>query len=153
MRAPCSPVPWPNSPTANAIGRSTLAARLRRCFAAVPSSQAGATAPTIGGWHAAVAIGAIVAAMLTPLERRNLLRIEQSRDAVTIASAIKTVLVDNPAVDLLEIEMPFREAASSAFLVADDDGFYVVIGIRNWSAELNRLGRTPEQNRALLARD
>jgi len=101
----------------------------------------------------AAAIGAIVAAMLTPLERRNLLRIEQSRDAVTIASAIKTALADNPAVALLEIEMLFREAASSAFLVADDDGFYVVIGIRNWSDELNRLGQTPEQNRALLARD
>ena len=46
--------------------------------------------------------------MLTPLERRNLLRIEQSRDAVAIADAIQAVLNDNPTADLLEIEQMLR---------------------------------------------
>jgi hypothetical protein len=89
--------------------------------------------------------------MLTPLERRNLLRIEQSRDAVAIADAIQAVLNDNPTADLLEIEQMLRAAASTAYLVATADGFDVIIGMKNWVAELDRLGRTPEQNRDALA--
>ena len=89
--------------------------------------------------------------MLTPLERRNLLRIEQSRDAVAIADAIQAVLNDNPTADLLEIEQMLRAAASTAYLVATADGFDVIIGMKIWVAELDRLGRTPEQNRDALA--
>jgi hypothetical protein len=96
--------------------------------------------------------GAIVAAMpLTPHQRRDLLRIEQSRDAAAITDAINQVLADNPDTDLLEIEMVFRAAASTAFLVADGAGFRIVIGVQAWVAELDRLGRTPEQNRQALA--
>jgi hypothetical protein len=89
--------------------------------------------------------------MLTPLERRNLLRIEQSRDPDAIGAAIDKALAENPTADLLEIEQMLRDAASTAYLVADDDGFTVIIGMKNWVAELDRLGRTPEQNRAMLA--
>jgi hypothetical protein len=89
--------------------------------------------------------------MLTPLERRNLLRIEQSRDPDAIGAAIDQVLVDNPTADSLEIEQLLRAAASTAYLVADDNGFTVVIGMKAWVAELDRLGRTPEQNRQALA--
>ena len=87
--------------------------------------------------------------MLTPLERRNLLRIEQSRkSAVTIASAIKTVLVDNPAVDLLEIDlMPFREAASSRRSWSPTmTGFYVPDRHRNSGAP-NSIGSAGRRNR------
>jgi hypothetical protein len=89
--------------------------------------------------------------MLTPNQRRHLLRIEQTRDADTIGAAIDQVLADNPGADLLEIELMLREAASAAYLVAEDDGYTVVIGMKNWVAELARLGRTPEQNRQMLA--
>ena len=57
----------------------------------------------------------------------------------------------NPDADLLEIEMILRAAASTAYLVATAEGFTVIVGMRNWVAELDRLGRTPEQNRTLLA--
>lgn len=94
---------------------------------------------------------AIVAAMLTALERRNLLRIEQSRDAAAIADAVNQVLADNPDADLLEIEQLLRAAASTAYLVATADGFDVIVGMRNWIAALDKAGRTPEQNRAALS--
>jgi len=68
--------------------------------------------------------------MLKPHQCRDLLRIEQSRDAAAITTAINQVLADNPDVDLLEIEMMLRAAASTAFLVADGSGFRVVIGMR-----------------------
>ena len=80
-----------------------------------------------------------------------LLRIEQSRDANAIAPAIRAVLADNPDADLLEIEQMLRAAASTAYLVATAEGFMVVVDMNNWIAELARLGRTPEQNRQLLA--
>ena len=89
--------------------------------------------------------------MLDPRQRRDLLRIEQSRDAAAITAAIETALRDNPSADLLEIEMMLRAAASTAYLVATAEGFTVIVGMKNWVAELDRLGRTPEQNRQVLA--
>ena len=89
--------------------------------------------------------------MLTPLERRNLLRIEQSRDAAAIADAVSRVLADNPDAGLIEIEMMLRAAASAAYLVATADGFEVIIGMKNWVAELDRLGRTPNRTGRTLA--
>jgi hypothetical protein len=89
--------------------------------------------------------------MLTPNQRRDLLRIEQGRDAAAITDAIKAVLADNPDTDLLEIEQMFRAAASTAFLVATAEGLEVIVGMKNWIAELDRLGVTPEQNRQALA--
>ncbi len=88
---------------------------------------------------------------LTPNQRRDLLRIEQGRDPAAIAAAITAVRRDNPDADLLEIEQMLRAAASSAFVIATDDGFRIVIGMQAWVAELNALGRSPEGNRALLA--
>jgi hypothetical protein len=84
---------------------------------------------------------------LTPYERRNLLRVERSRDADAITDAVNQVLRDNPDADLLQIEMTFRAAAGTAFLVA----FEVVVGMKNWVAALDAFGRTPETNRQLLA--
>ncbi len=89
--------------------------------------------------------------MLDPRQRRDLLRIEQSRDAVAIADAIRTALHDNPDANLIEVEQMLRAAASTAYLVATANGFTVIVGMKNWVAELDRLGRTPEQNRQALA--
>ena len=60
---------------------------------------------------------------ITSYQRRDLLRIERGRDADFIALAIRRVLADNPTACLPEIEMTFRAAASSAFVIADGDGF------------------------------
>jgi hypothetical protein len=89
--------------------------------------------------------------MLTPHQRRDLLRVERSRDAAAITDAINQVLADNPDVDLLEVELMLRAAASTAFLVATAEGFEVVVGMKNWVAALDAFGRTPETNRQLLA--
>ena len=103
------------------------------------------------GLTLAGAIGAILAAMpLTPHQRRDLLRIEQGRDADFIALAIRRVLADNPTASLAEIEMMFRAAASAAYIIAGEP-FSIVIGFANWHSALGRLGMTAEMNRAVLA--
>jgi hypothetical protein len=88
---------------------------------------------------------------LTAHQRRDLLRVERSRDAAAITAAINQVLADNPDADLVEIEMTFRAAAGTAFLIATAKGFEVVVGMKNWVAALDAFGRTPETNRQLLA--
>ena len=88
---------------------------------------------------------------LTAQQSRVLLQIQQSQDANAIAPAIRAVLAQNPDTNLLEIDQMLRAAASTAYLVATPDGFMVVVDMKNWIAELARLGRSPEQNRQLLA--
>jgi len=88
---------------------------------------------------------------LTAQQSRVLLQIQQSQDANAIAPAIRAVLAQNPDTNLLEIDQMLRAAASTAYLVATANGFTVIVGMKNWVAELDRLGRTPEQNRQALA--
>jgi hypothetical protein len=88
---------------------------------------------------------------LTPDQRRDLLLTERTRDAEVIAAVVNRVLAENPDADLLEIEMTFRAAGGTAFLVVTADGFDVIIGMKNWVAALDEFGRTPEMNRQLLA--
>jgi hypothetical protein len=57
----------------------------------------------------------------------------------------------SPGTSLAEIEAVFRAAGGTAYLVATADGFVVVVGMKSWVIELDRLNRTPEQNRAMLA--
>ena len=140
----CGHAPSSNSTQHGAIGRSATSRRSRRCSVAAWWCPVGAIACTIGRRARQGRV------MLTPNQRRDLLRIEQARDAVAIA-AHSAVLADNPDADLLEIEMMLRAAASTAYLVATAEGFTVIVGMKNWVAELDRLGRTPEQNRTLLA--
>ena len=87
---------------------------------------------------------------ITSYQRRDLLRIERGRDADFIALAIRRVLADNPTVSLAEIEMTFRAAAGTAYIVAGEP-FSVVIGFASWHSALGRLGMTAEMNRAVLA--
>ena len=88
---------------------------------------------------------------LTAQQRNRLLVVERGHNVREIAGAIRTVLRDNPTADLLDIEQLFRAAAGTAYLVADGDEFHITIGMKNWIAELNALGRSPEGNRTLLA--
>jgi hypothetical protein len=88
---------------------------------------------------------------LTVRQRRDLLRFERSRDAAAITAAINQALAGNPTADLLDIEMAFPAAACGSYLVATTEGFKVIVGVQAWIAELDRLGRMPEQNRQALA--
>ena len=88
---------------------------------------------------------------LTAQQSRVLLQIQQSQDANAIAPAIRAVLAENLNTDLLEIDQMLRAAASTAYLIGTADGFMVIVDMKNWMVELARLGRTPEQNRAMLA--
>ena len=62
----------------------------------------------------------------------------------------KGVLADNPTASLAEIEITFRAAAGTAYIIAGEP-FSVVIGFANWHSALGRLGMTAEMNRAVLA--
>jgi len=88
---------------------------------------------------------------LTARQRRALLQIQQSHDANAIAPVIRALLAENSDTNLLEIDQMLRADASTAYLIAIPDGFMVVVDMKNWMIELARLGRTPEQNRAMLA--
>ena len=90
---------------------------------------------------------------LTAQQRNRLLVVERGHNSREITGAIRTALRDNPTADLLDIEQLFRAAAGTAYLIVDDDGFHITIGMKNWIAELNALGRSPAGNRALLARE
>src|SRR6476661_9401866 len=46
--------------------------------------------------------------MLTPRQRRDLLRVQRSRDAEAITDTINRALADNPNTDLLEIDVSRR---------------------------------------------
>ena len=76
---------------------------------------------------------------------------DRTGDIDWITATIYQTLADNPDTDLLEIEMTFRAAAGTAFLVVTADGFEVIIGMKNWVAALDAFDRTPEVNRQLLA--
>ena len=88
---------------------------------------------------------------LDPKQRHRLLMADRTGDTGWITATINLMLADNPDTDLLEIEMTFRAAAGTAFLVATADGFEVIIGMKAWVAALDAFGRTPELNRQLLA--
>ena len=60
------------------------------------------------------------------------------------------MLAHNPTASLAEIEMTFRAAAGTAYIIAGEP-FSVVIGFSNWHSALGRLGMTAEMSRAVLA--
>ena len=88
---------------------------------------------------------------LDPKQRHQLLMADRTGDPAWIAATIDRLLASDPDVDLLEIEAAIREAAARSYLIADGAGFCVLIGVQAWIAELDRLGRSPEQNRQALA--
>ena len=97
------------------------------------------------------AIRCIIAAMLDPKQRHQLFMADRTGDPTWVAATIEQLLVRDPDTELFEIEAMLREAAARSYLIADGAGFRIVIGMPAWVAELDRLGRTPEQNRQALA--
>ena len=91
-------------------------------------------------------IPCIIAAMLDPKQRHQLLMAGRTGDPTWVAATIEQLLVRDPDTELFEIEAVLREAAARSYLIADGAGFRIVIGMQAWIAELDRLGRTPEQN-------
>jgi hypothetical protein len=88
---------------------------------------------------------------LDPRQRHAVLKADRTKDASWVRAVIEQLRSADPTVTLLEVEQTLRAAAGSAFLVADGPEFRIVIGMPAWVAELDRLGRTPEQNRQALA--
>jgi hypothetical protein len=89
--------------------------------------------------------------MLDPKQRHKLLLADRTGDVAWITAAIERLLAADPGVELIDCEAAFREAAAQSYLIACQDKFEVVVGMKNWIAALDRLGRTPEANRQMLA--
>jgi hypothetical protein len=75
--------------------------------------------------------------MLTPHQRRDLLRIEQGRDAA-ITTAINQVGLTIPTSTWWKLKWCCAPR-------------FEVVGMKNWVAAIDAFGRTPETNRQLLA--
>jgi hypothetical protein len=71
--------------------------------------------------------------------------------AGVIRRSIAEVLAANPETGLLEIETALRHGAAQAYLIASGAGLSIVFGFPAWRAALDKVGRTPEQNRQALA--
>lgn len=95
-------------------------------------------------------MGAIIDRM--PLSRPNVTAVaDRSHDTAAIAAAIEVALRDNPNASLLEIEMAFRDSASTTYLVLTTERLEIVFGMPAMLAALAAAGMTPEENRAALA--
>jgi len=88
---------------------------------------------------------------LDPKQRHRLLMADRTGDVGWITATIEQLLASDPDVDLFDCEAALREAAAQSYVIADGAGFRIVGGVQAWVAELDRLGRTPEQNRQALA--
>jgi hypothetical protein len=85
------------------------------------------------------------------LDPASLLLADRSHDTAAIAAAIEVALRDNPNASLLEIEMAFRDSASTTYLVLTTERLEIVFGMPAMLAALAAAGMTPEENRAALA--
>jgi hypothetical protein len=75
--------------------------------------------------------------MITPEQRRVLLKADRSRDVQLIRDTITAVMALNQSATLLDCEMCFRDAAAQTYLVVDKDGgLHIVFGIQARLAKL-----------------
>ena len=98
---------------------------------------------------------AILAVMISPRQRRAMLMADRTGDARTITAAVVAVMVANPDISLTDIEETFRAGAAQAYLIAAPltaAGFEIALGAMKFRHRLVALGRTIEQNRAMLGR-
>ena len=92
----------------------------------------------------------MVAAMITPKQRRKILLADQTRDAAWITAAIEHLLAADPTVTLLEIA--FRDGGAYSYVIAGQGKMVqVVLGMKDWLAALKAAGLSPDANRAALA--
>jgi hypothetical protein len=72
--------------------------------------------------------------VITPHQRNALLIADRTREVEVILREIEQVMVDNPFLTLLDIEMVFRDAAAATYLVMGEDGeLSIVFGMMAWS--------------------
>lgn len=88
--------------------------------------------------------------MITAGQRNALLLADRTRDAGIITAAIARELAANPATSLLDCEMAFRDAAASAYVIADGDDFRIVIGMAERNAALVKAGLKVGENWQML---
>ena len=94
----------------------------------------------------------MVAAMITPKQRRKILLADQTRDAAWITAAIEHLLAADPTVTLLDIEIAFRDGGAYSYVIAGQGKMVqVVLGMKDWLAALKAAGLSPDANRAALA--
>lgn len=75
--------------------------------------------------------------VITPHQRNALLLADRSREVEIVLREIEQVMVDNPFLTLLDIEMVFRNAAGNSYLVMDEDGtLTIVFGMQAWQQAL-----------------
>ena len=84
---------------------------------------------------------------LDPKQRHKLLMADRTGDAAWITAAIEHLVAADPTVTLDEIEGALRDAAGSAYLVADER-FEVVIGMPAMLAAVGAAGVTAAEKRA-----
>jgi hypothetical protein len=86
-------------------------------------------------------MGAIIDRMpLSSTQRHQLLLADRSHDTAAIAAAIEVALRDNPNASLLEIEMAFRDSASTTYLVLTTERLEIVFGMPALLAALAAAG-------------
>ena len=76
---------------------------------------------------------------------------DRTKDASWVRGSIEHLMAANPDMSLDEIEDVLRAGAGTAYLIATAEGFEVAIGFAASRRALAEAGRTPEQNRQLLA--
>ena len=80
--------------------------------------------------------------VITPYQRNLLLSADRSRDVEVVRQAVEQVTLDNPFATLLDIEMVFRDAAATTFLVLDkDSAVCIAFGMANWKKTLLHIAK------------
>ena len=87
--------------------------------------------------------------MISAAGRHVLLVADRTRDPAVVAAMVESVMAENPAVTLIDIETAFRDGAAQSYIIAGDP-FEIVIGMPAWRAALDELGIEPEDNRETL---
>jgi hypothetical protein len=93
---------------------------------------------------------AIVATMLTPKKRHQLLLADRTRDAGWITAAIEHLLAANPDANLFDVETAFRDGAAQAYVIAASHEFRIVLGMLACRDALAEARVTAAENRAAL---
>jgi hypothetical protein len=89
--------------------------------------------------------------VITDEHRRQILVADRTRDVDVLAKIIDSVVAENPDTTPLDVETALRDATGHCYLVAEEDGISIVLGMPAWRDALQAAGMTPEQNRAALA--
>jgi len=87
---------------------------------------------------------------ITARQTYDLLLADRTRDPALVAAMVQEVLADNPTATLLDCEMAFRDAAAHSYVVADVEGYRIVIGVQAQRAALQATGIEAQDHASLL---